>query len=324
MSRMWRGKEDGLLEIQEGELSCLVYGKSWPIRGGIPRFASQKTEYMGTVDRFGWEWQTFTNQEQDPYQKEQFWSWMDPVKPAEVEGKLVLEGGCGGGRHTLYMLEAKVGEIVAVDLSDSVEVAYQRVRQYPNAHVIQADIFHLPLKPVFDLAFSVGVVHHTPHPRQAVLSLASRVRPGGQLRIWAYGYENNWWIHFFVTPLRKYIFSKLPNWLTYVISMGLTGLLFPVLRLFYYPLRKRRLGRWLPYRAYFTHIAPLRFSSLHAIVHDHITVRTAFYHRRQEVEEWAQLLQLHPYQIRRHNQNSWALSGSLPVSQVKLVSLPHG
>jgi SAM-dependent methyltransferase len=100
------------------------------------------------------------------------------------------------------------------------EVAHRRVSSYPNAHVIQADIFHLPLKTVFDMAFSIGVVHHTPDPMQATFSLASRVRSNGQLLIWVYGYENNWWIHFFVTPLRKYIFSNLPNWLTYAIFVA--------------------------------------------------------------------------------------------------------
>jgi len=317
-------REDGLEEIQEGELACATCGKSWPIKGGIPRFGTLKKEYKGTVDRFGWEWQTFTNQEEDAYLREQFWAWMNPIKPGDVQGKLVLEGGCGGGRHTLYMLEAGVGEIVAVDLSDSVEVAHRRVSSYPNAHVIQADIFHLPLKTVFDMAFSIGVVHHTPDPMQATFSLASWVRPNGQLLIWVYGYENNWWIHFFVTPLRKYIFSNLPNWLTYAISWLLTIPLFILTRGIYYPLRKSWLGRRLPYASYLIHITPLTFRSQHAIVHDHITVTTASYHKREEVEGWAQSLGLRPYQVRWHNKNSWTLFGTLPAFKHEAVSLPHG
>jgi hypothetical protein len=37
-------------------------------------------------------------------------------------------------------------EIVGVDLSNSVEAAYQNTRHLPNAHVVQADIMQLPFK----------------------------------------------------------------------------------------------------------------------------------------------------------------------------------
>ncbi len=90
-------REDGLEEIQEGELACATCGKSWPIKGGIPRFGTLEEEYKGTVDRFGWEWQTFTNQEEDAYLREQFWAWMNPIKPGDVQGnsswKAVVVGG---------------------------------------------------------------------------------------------------------------------------------------------------------------------------------------------------------------------------------------
>jgi SAM-dependent methyltransferase len=67
----------------------------------------------------------------------------------------------------------------------------------------------LPLARKFDYAFSVGVLHHLPDPRQGFMSLASRVKPGGRLSAWVYGAENNEWIVRFVNPVREKITSRI-------------------------------------------------------------------------------------------------------------------
>ena len=65
-----------------------------------------------------------------------------------------------------YAVSAFARDIVAVDLSEAVDLAFAATRGIENAHVIQADIYHLPLRAVFDYAFSVGVLHHLPDLRR--------------------------------------------------------------------------------------------------------------------------------------------------------------
>ena len=53
--------------------------------------------------------------------------------------------------------------------------------------IVQADLTRLPLaEGVFDLAFSIGVLHHGPDPRGAFREVARRVKPGGRLAVWLY------------------------------------------------------------------------------------------------------------------------------------------
>jgi SAM-dependent methyltransferase len=51
----------------------------------------------------------------------------------------------------------------------------------------QADIFALPFRRgSFELAYSIGVLHHTPNPPLAFTRVADTVAPGGRLAIYVY------------------------------------------------------------------------------------------------------------------------------------------
>jgi SAM-dependent methyltransferase len=52
---------------------------------------------------------------------------------------------------------------------------------------VQADIFAMPFRDeTFDLAYSIGVLHHTPDTRAAFDRVASTVKPGGSLAVYLY------------------------------------------------------------------------------------------------------------------------------------------
>src|SRR5213075_2438135 len=92
-------KSDGA-EILEGELGCRR-GHVFPITRGIPRFANLdqiSADKADTAAQFGWQWTHFT--QADERYAEQFLGWIAPVRPEFFAGKVVLEGGCGKGRHT--------------------------------------------------------------------------------------------------------------------------------------------------------------------------------------------------------------------------------
>ena len=157
----------------EGTLECAGCTKQFPIVRGVPRFADLEgvdPEKAATASSFGFEWQHFT--QQDERYGDQLLGWIAPVKPEFFKNKVVLDGGCGKGRHMLLASSWGARDVVGVDLSDAVESAFAATRESSNVHVVQADICHLPLKSAFDYAFSVGVLDHIPDPFVGFKSLA--------------------------------------------------------------------------------------------------------------------------------------------------------
>jgi SAM-dependent methyltransferase len=108
------------------------------------------------------------------------------------QGKRVLEIGCGIGTDTINF--ARHGALVAaVELSEkSLEIARQRAEVYGlqdqirfycgNAEELSG---FLPVEP-YDLVYSFGVIHHTPHPGRVIAQILHCVRPGSTIKIMVY------------------------------------------------------------------------------------------------------------------------------------------
>ena len=292
-------------EILRGALACAACGRSFPIEGGIPRFAdlSGDETQRETAENFGAQWLEFDHVEE--HHDQQFLDWIAPVTPAFLRDKVVLEGGCGKGRHTRAVAGWGAQTVIGVDLSRAVEAAYRNTRDLPNVHIIQADIYRLPLRRAFDYAFSVGVLHPLPDPRAGFASLVRLVRPGGAISAWVYGRENNGWIVHLVNPLRERVTSKLPMRWLYALSYLPTILLYLPLKLLYAPLRETSLARFLFYADYLGYISKFPFREIHNIVHDHLTAPVAFYIRREEFAAWFAEAGATKVEIHWHNRNSW-------------------
>ncbi len=308
-----RGERD---EIMEGKLDCAPCARHFPIVRGVPRFADlEKVEAdkAATAENFGFSWQHFT--QQDERYAEQFLGWLKPVKPDFFKDKVVLEGGCGKGRHTQLAANWGARDVIAVDLSAAVEVAFAATRNLENAHVIQADLYHLPLKRAFDYAFSVGVLHHLPDPRAGFVSLASKVKTGGHISAWVYGAENNGWITRFVNPLRERVTARInPRALLHLSKLP-TAALYAATKLVYGPLNRsasgERVARKLFYNDYMNAISDFGWREQHTIVFDHLVAPTAFYISRPEFEEWWRGINTSDVQITWHNKNSWCGMGRI-------------
>jgi SAM-dependent methyltransferase len=199
-------------EIAEGVLisSC---GRHFPIVRGIPRILENATElfpeFVGrhaadfpdapkgparksrtdaaiekTRKSFGYQWTFFREMVIDF--RENFFYYIRPLDETFFTGKLGLDMGCGFGRH-IYNAAVFGAEMVGVDLSDAIESTAENVRELPNVHLIQADVYHLPFKPgVFDFAYSIGVLHHLPDPERGYQRLLPIVKSKGAVFIWVY------------------------------------------------------------------------------------------------------------------------------------------
>lgn len=179
-------------ETLEGELVCAGCGKAYPVTNGVPRFV-ETDKY---VRNFSFEWLFYRKTQLDSHNRAES-SKKDFIlktgrTPADLKGRLVLDVGCGTGRF-MEVAGAEGAETVGVDLSFAVETAAENMRGKALAHVVQADVFHLPFKPgVFDFIYSLGVLHHTPSTREAFLKLPPLLKPAGAASIWVYSAETRY------------------------------------------------------------------------------------------------------------------------------------
>jgi SAM-dependent methyltransferase len=297
-------------EIETGELVCDGCKRTYPILRGVPRLlpGTIEVDKLRTADAFGWEWQEFTRLHgSDEVYHEQFLDWIDPIQPDFFRNKVVLDGGCGMGRFSAASAAFGARDVLAIDLSDAVEAAYENTKHLPNVHVVQADIYHLPFARPFDFAFSIGVLHHLPDPEGGFRSIVGHLKPGGSVFAWVYGRENNGWIVHIVNPLRERLFSRLPHGLLYGLSWIAAVALQPTLKLFY----RGALSKHLPYGAYMNWLSQFGLRHNHHVIFDHLGAPTAFYLRREEFKEWFQRASLSEPVLSWRNENSWRGWGTL-------------
>jgi 2-polyprenyl-3-methyl-5-hydroxy-6-metoxy-1,4-benzoquinol methylase len=107
-------------------------------------------------------------------------------------GKRVLEIGCGIGTDTINF--ARHGaSVTAVDLSEkSLEITRARADLFGLSDKVQlhwADAERLAASvpsEQYDLIYSFGVVHHSPHPDRILAELKNYLKPGGILKVMVY------------------------------------------------------------------------------------------------------------------------------------------
>ncbi|HKO60044.1 MAG TPA: class I SAM-dependent methyltransferase, partial [Pyrinomonadaceae bacterium] len=240
---------------------------------------------------------------------------LDPVTADFFRDKVVLEGGCGKGRHTLLAARWGARDVVSVDLSDAVDSAFAVTRGSPNIHILQADLCNLPLKPKFDYAFSVGVLHHMPEPFAGFKSLAGKVKPGGYISAWVYGAENNGWITGMVNPLREGITSRINPKALLHLSKVPAAAVYALTKLVFRPLNMSRAGsrlaRKLFYGEYFSSLAAFGWREQHTIVFDHLVAPTAHYISGKEFRKWWDEIGTKETVIVWHKKMSWRGFGQI-------------
>ena len=303
----YASKYDGN-EIMEAVLTCKKCTREYKVVRGVPRFADLgkiEEDKAETAENFGWQWKHFT--QEDTKYADQFLGWLQPVKSEFFKDKIILEGGCGKGRHTKLAAEWGAKDVVGIDLGDGVESAFALTRDLPNAHIVQCDIFKLPLKKAFDYAFSVGVLHHTPDPKKAFISLASKVKKDGHVSAWVYGAENNEWITNYVDPVRTGFTSQISQPVLYQLSKLPTLGLFLTTKLVYRPLNaaSKPLADRLFYNEYLNHLGTFGWREQHNIVFDHLVAPTAFYISEDAFQGWWNEIAAEDVEITWHNENSW-------------------
>ena len=148
-----------------------------------------------TIQNFGFEWLEYSRfgWDDEHYNLEtekKVFSRKSLLSIDELNGKTVLDAGCGNGRYC-YWAATHGARVVGIDLGDGVESALKNTCDYENINIIQGDIFNLPFKnESFDAVFSIGVLMHTGNARKATETLSRKVRNNGILTVHLYGKGN--------------------------------------------------------------------------------------------------------------------------------------
>jgi 2-polyprenyl-3-methyl-5-hydroxy-6-metoxy-1,4-benzoquinol methylase len=162
-----------------------------------------------TGESFAYEWENIYKE--NDYEKNNFLHFLSPyIKEKDLKNKMTLDIGCGSGRFTKWgaLCGAKVA--FGTDLGESVEVAYKLTKEMDNVCIVQADIYSMPFKNQFDIAYSIGVLHHLPKPQEGFSQLPITLKSEGKMLIWVYNRRNNKRALYFYEPLRD-LLKKLPK-----------------------------------------------------------------------------------------------------------------
>lgn len=193
-------------DVLAGDLACERCRGSYPIDRGIPRFVPSDNY----ASSFGYQWNRFRREQIDAFNgthlSERRWRTETGWEGDWLNGKWVLDAGCGAGRFLEVVSRSGGCDVVGVDMSNAVDAAREMLAGRANVHLVQASIFELPFRPgAFDGVYCIGVIQHTPDPPRAIHSLAAVVRPGGRLALTMYEWKRftKWHSKYWFRPMTR-------------------------------------------------------------------------------------------------------------------------
>lgn len=119
------------------------------------------------------------------------WKW-DRIEPhlAPLNGRTILDVGCGSGYHMWRMLGAGAKRVVGVDPSKLFFWQFEAAKKYVSAakkdnipvHLLPFKMEDVPANlKAFDTVFSMGVLYHRKSPLDHLTELQQALRPGGEV-----------------------------------------------------------------------------------------------------------------------------------------------
>lgn len=166
-------------------LICNSCGRQFAIVAGLPRFVAPDN-YAAS---FGFQWNLHARTQLDSHTGVAISAERIRIAtgwPARLEGEVILEAGSGAGRFTEVLVRTGA-TVLSFDYSNAVDANARNNGGAANLLLFQGDIFAIPCPAKsLDRVFCLGVLQHTPDPARAFRSLASRVKPGGQLVVDVY------------------------------------------------------------------------------------------------------------------------------------------
>jgi len=142
-------------EVMEGELIS-AGGTRYPVTRGVPRMLPGDLADQGqreTREAFSAKWKRAPDFGHEEKSRSFYVNWylnrykfetIDNLRSFLSSKKRVLDAGTGVGRDTRLYAENCQAEVFGVDISTSIDSAYDHLWEFPNVHLIQADLTNLP------------------------------------------------------------------------------------------------------------------------------------------------------------------------------------
>ena len=145
--------------------------------------------------------------------------------------------GCGSGRWA-KLVAHRVGRLHCIDASHAaLQVAKRNLAASPNCVFHCASVEEAPIAPQsLDFGYSLGVLHHTPDPAEALSACARFLKPGAPFLVYLYYRFDNrprWFrMIWLCSEFLRSVVSRSPHFVRFVISQVLaTFLYWPLARL---------------------------------------------------------------------------------------------
>jgi len=337
-------ESDGILE---GALHCRCQTVV-PIVGGIPRFLKDwpqqfpefATRYRGRFDEdldrasgaenwfqrwqertrksFGYQWTVFGRMVCDF--RMNFLNYVHPLTSGDFAGRLGLDVGCGFGRH-IFNAAGLGAEMVGVDLSRAIDVAARNTKELAGVHLIQADLYRLPLRPgTFDLVYSLGVLHHLPDPQGGFEAIVQQAKPNGHVAVWLYSTSRRFTN--IALEAARFVARRLPlpvlkglAYLAAAIDWG--GFILPYKCASRLPGLGRIVDRLTLSRVKIYSAYPFQVAA--ADWFDRLSAPIRYYYRREDVERWFREAGLTRIQVSPTGLYGWRGCGQRPVPHANAV-----
>lgn len=341
-------------EVIEGALRCTACAAAFPIIAGVPRllapallaqvrarhpkFFAAHPQFLaghhgGGDDPLADTLASFSRQRLDldlpgpelaaQWQKNLRRNLGSALPLEDLRGRRILDVGCGFGRH-LRVASDHGAEVVGVDLSGGVDVAFKNLAGRPNCHILQANIHERPLRDdVFDVVWSFGVLHHMPDPHAGFRALVDFARPnGGLIAIWVYGYRGMRFTYRLshmraLHAVTRSLSSAARVRVSQAVAAGLSALYWEPLR----ALDAVGLGRLverLPLADYVSHGWKARVAG----VHDRLSTPITHFHDQDELREWFRAAHLAGVHVEDTDRRGWRAFGRRAPRLVATVR-PH-
>jgi len=159
--------------------------------------ADRADRAIANVDRdvaegFGREWSTFRQGEDElsATQRQAIFGNYFAVFPWDrlpPGGGTGIDVGCGSGRWAV-LVAPRVAHLHLLDASpEALAVARDNLAGDANISFHCASVSDIPLPDASqDFAYSLGVLHHVPDTRQAIIDIARKLKPGAPLLLYLY------------------------------------------------------------------------------------------------------------------------------------------
>jgi SAM-dependent methyltransferase/uncharacterized protein YbaR (Trm112 family) len=171
-------------EIYSGKLICSKCNKEYSIIKGIPVMLinAEDNQTLDSVEQWGFQWTDESLNKNTKYYDDDFLDleyqeWNLPEN--WLNDKIILDAGCGNGRHTKILKRFKFKQCVAFDLSEAVYALADK-EEFKDVHLVRADMALPPFpNEYFDFVLARQVLQHTKNPQNSIKKLAELVKKSG-------------------------------------------------------------------------------------------------------------------------------------------------